>query len=678
MRLIAQLVRRNLWAHKFATVAATLGVAVGIATVGSVLTLDLNTRSAEATSWDTNPDLPLSLSHTVRLVGLKPDGTPTRALDAKEETHEDYQVMRSAIRLGSLSAFLVGAVIVFFTFRVVIEQRRRQVALLRSLGTTKRQIATLFLTEAATIGMCGAALGLLMTPPLTIAAAIAGVTTTGRAQIHWLNFPWTTLFIVAAVGAATAVLGVILPMLDILRSDLSEALGPPRLESGSENSQRGLTWIALPFCALLYVLLRPFFSEVLPSLAFFVFEAGLVCVGFLGVVVLLPEIVGRVGGTLVRLLPVQGPLRLLLSRRFERARGAATAPVSSVMLVFALLLALHIMTLALKHEVTEWGEQGALAGSAYIVTTRGHRVLSEELVDQIPNTTIRVPFSGRSPWPNSLMAVQADALRAYASSLPDDLQDDFDELGPGKIVLSSLMARRFNIGLGDTLEVTGRDRTAQLKVVSITEAGFVPMIGPYRNSKTYGLLDAADFDLIAPVARPIGSTVLMRLAQEPSPADVARFNQAARRRGAFFDTGSHYVASRVRETDRDFAIFDVILVLTGGLAALGLANHLILAVVVRRREIALLRTLGLLAKQIRRMFMVEAIFVGVLGGLFAVALGAPLGALCLGALKIISAFEVQFNLPLKYAVLTVLGAAGLSALAAFVVSPRHLKSSADR
>jgi hypothetical protein len=90
-----------------------------------VLILDMNTRAVEARRWSTNPSLPIDTSSTVALAGIAKSGAPVNALDPKAETHEDYQVMRSAIRLGSLAAFLTGALIVFFTFRVVVEERRR-------------------------------------------------------------------------------------------------------------------------------------------------------------------------------------------------------------------------------------------------------------------------------------------------------------------------------------------------------------------------------------------------------------------------------------------------------------------------------------------------------------------------------------------------------------------------
>ena len=57
-------------------------------------------------------------------------------------------MLRAGIRIGSLAAFLVGALIVFFTFGTVIDRRRREVALLRSLGAVPAQVAAIFVREA--------------------------------------------------------------------------------------------------------------------------------------------------------------------------------------------------------------------------------------------------------------------------------------------------------------------------------------------------------------------------------------------------------------------------------------------------------------------------------------------------------------------------------------------------
>ena len=109
MALVGKLARRNLRSDRFGTICAIVGVALGTATVNVVLVLDTNTRYTESRTWSTNPDMAVDLERTVNLAGYFEDGRLAVALDAKSETHEDYQVMRSAIRLGSLSAFMVGA-----------------------------------------------------------------------------------------------------------------------------------------------------------------------------------------------------------------------------------------------------------------------------------------------------------------------------------------------------------------------------------------------------------------------------------------------------------------------------------------------------------------------------------------------------------------------------------------
>ncbi|MCB9647079.1 MAG: ABC transporter permease [Deltaproteobacteria bacterium] len=658
-RLIPRLALRNLRSDWFGTLAAVLGVAIGTATVSVVLTLDVNTRAQESRRWETNPTM-VEAPSTVGIDPIKRDAQPAVVQDAKEETHEDYQVMRSAIRLGSLSAFLVGALIVFFTFRVVVEQRRREIALLRSLGATPRQVAGIFLLSAMLVGIMGAALGVFFTPPLSAAAAMAGITTTGRSHLYWLFFPWKKIFIVAIVGAFTAVLGVASPLREVLRLDVAKTLRPQFIEGkegAARRRPRGLTIIAFPMMVLMYVLIRPFFVEVLPSLAFFVAESGLVIAGFLSLLVLVPEVVGAVGGVVARVARV-GPAaeRLLTVRRIERASHEFSWAVSGIMLVFALLLGLHIVTRSLKSEVVEWGAD-IIRPNTYVVAMKGLPRVPDSLIGTIPQDVLTVQFSGRTPWPNTLMAVQADQLRVMAKLTNPAAYDAVKELGPGKIVLSHLMARRYGVQPGDALKVTGLTRTATLTVVGISDIGYMPVVGTYRNSKTFGLVDAADYDLLEGYAKPMGGAYAIRLTGPDWFAGPgSRFNQ----RDLYVEVGRYFEQYRVRETDSDFRIFDVILLLTGILAGLGIANNLVLSAHVRRREIALLRVLGMKTKQVRNLFLMEGVFIGAVGGVMAVVLGIPLGFLSLGALTVISAFEVHFALPPHYVVATILGALVIS------------------
>lgn len=660
--LVGRLALRNLRSDWFGTLAAVLGVALGTATVSVVYTLDVNTRTQEARHWDTNPTM-AEMPKTVGLEAIKRDRQPAVQKDAKTETHEDYQVMRSAIRLGSLSAFLVGALIVFFTFRVIVEQRQREIGLLRSIGATPRQVAKIFLVEATIVGIVGAAVGILLTPPLSIAAAFAGITTTGRSQLYWLYFPWRMIFGVAAVGAFTAVLGVLGPLREVLKLDVTRALRPHFMDDtpAKQRRPRGLTIIAAPLMLLVYILIRPFFLEVLPSLAFFVVEAGLVCAGFLSLLVLVPEVVSVLGGLVGRLI-VAGPkaARLLTLRRIERSGHEFSWAVSGVMLVFSLLLSLHIVTHALKQEVVRWTSRVAV-GNTYVVSNRARQRIPQAALDSVPKGVLTVLHSGRSPWPNSIIASQSEPLKKLAKLSGEDIYEQVKDLGPGKVVLSDLMARRLGLSRGDYLKVTGLNRTAQLEVVGISDIGYCPMIGPYRNSKTFATIDEADFDLLEGYAKPMGAGVTIRMStRQWYNTDLKEFVV----KDVYTEPGRAFQQWRVQETDDDFRIFDIILLLTGVLAGLGIANNLVLSAHVRRREIALLRVLGMTSQQVRTLFLMEGAFIGAVGGIMAVILGIPIGFLSLGALEVISAFEVHFDLPLRYPVMTLLGAIIISLAAA--------------
>ena len=59
------------------------------------------------------------------------------------------------------AALLVGAFIIFNTFSITVAQRTREFALLRALGSTRRQIVAAVAGEALILGLIASALGLL-------------------------------------------------------------------------------------------------------------------------------------------------------------------------------------------------------------------------------------------------------------------------------------------------------------------------------------------------------------------------------------------------------------------------------------------------------------------------------------------------------------------------------------
>jgi putative ABC transport system permease protein len=670
--MVRLLAARNLRGDRFGTLAAITGVALGAATVSCVVILDANTTRIEAARAQ-SPDT-AAARETVTIVPVRRGAAVIEAPRGQRATQEDFEVLRAGIRAGSLASFLVGALIVFFTFGAVIDRRRREVALLRSLGAVPAQVAAIFVREALIIGLTGGALGFAASMPMAYLAARAGVTTTGHLKIDpaSLTFPWGAMALTALVGASMALLGVYRPVRQVLRMDVSRALRPRFLgeEATRAASRRRPALLGLSVAALGYAAARSSLRAALPAVAFHALEAGAVCLLFLAALVLVPDLVRRLGGLLVRLLPGgRGAERLLVRRRVEHLGHELAWSVSGVMLVFSLLLTLHLVTLGLKREVVGWADE-ALHDEVFVLPWYP-KLRADLVTSALPPGERVVHLSGRTPWPNQLHAAHAADLVALAEETGrSDLAAMARRLGPGKILLSTLLARRYRVREGDALDVSGRGGARRLEIVGVTDGlGFTPMNAPHRHARSYGLIDAADEDLIAPYTDSIGAVAIVAHASHPA---VVRWRGGAdpatltKPRGIFQMPALFYKNLRLSEANSDFVIFDILLGLTSVLAALGIANQLVLSVRARQREIALYRVLGMTSREVRRLVLMEGAFIGLLGGCLAALLGVPLGYTALGALQAVSGFAVSFSLPPLYVLATVAGAVVIATAASLL------------
>ena len=93
--------------------------------------------------------------------------------------------------------------------------------------------------------------------------------------------------------------------------------------------------------------------------------------------------------------------------------------------------------------------------------------------------------------------------------------------------------------------------------------------------------------------------------------------------------GAFSLLDATRSLSLVFAVVDLFLGIFGSLAlvvaSLGIINTLVMAILERRREIGVLKALGAADRDVRRLFFVEAGAMGLLGGIFGVALGWSIG-----------------------------------------------------
>ena len=175
------------------------------------------------------------------LVQLKDDLTPDRAAIRIEHDISDVKALVSdtiistvrkqlsglikAILLISIVLWFIVLLIMAFAFYMIVNERRREIGLLRAMGANKGHIAALVLNEATLLSATGGAAGIILGYGLLASFK--------NLILHYLRlpylFPGTGELITLTVGALlfsvlTGLIAALLPSLSVLRVEPYEAI----------------------------------------------------------------------------------------------------------------------------------------------------------------------------------------------------------------------------------------------------------------------------------------------------------------------------------------------------------------------------------------------------------------------------------------------------------------------
>ena len=212
------------------------------------------------------------------------------------------------------------------------------------------------------------------------------------------------------------------------------------------------------------------------------------------------------------------------------------------------------------------------------------------------------------------------------------------------MILSSTLAGRFGVQAGDQLIIETEEDEHGFEIVEVADdVGFFAKSAPYVDLKSYALISDGN-----PLFADNLETSLGRFAMARSgvPAQTSLSDSQTETISSVYQPfymPHAYGRGRTRELDRDFLIFDFILAMTVCLAAIGIANNMLIQVDARQREFSVLRTIGIGSWDITRLLLVEGSMIGLVGALLAMALGNTIGALSVAFLDRFTLFHYQFE-----------------------------------
>jgi putative ABC transport system permease protein len=591
----------------------------------------------------------------VRRVGAaltvdRPDRLGTRLRDLTEP-------LRTSLSLSGYVSLLVGAFLVYNAVGIAVVQRRREVGVLRALGTTRRRIVALFCIEAAMLAVPGVAIGLGLARVLARYSTVQTLEAMSTLYVSVAPVePKLTVPLMvrgALAGLLTAAIAAFWP------ARRGASLDPAVVLRGASSVERStvphLRLAAVGTLGLLAAWLPAFRGTLrggATALTLAVVGAALMTPA---VIVLLRRLTVGVGEAVFGI-----PARLGLDY-VERTLGRSTVNVLALMVGVSMSVSVGGWLSSFERSLTTWFEQ--MSGSP--ILDRRHIVLgggAPERIAAVPGVAHVQAFRMTDQEVGSktfrLVATDTDvflseALRMGRSwPVVDGAAVKVGDLSERpRILLGESAARRLGLRPGGTLTLHGTKSDVTLEVRAV--------IVDYTSEKGAGFIDRRVFqEHWADDSVDAVSVYVAPGAKADAVADGIRTALGGDQ--SIFVTKTEEVRHQIIDSlSRTFAYSRSVELLTLLIALMGIVGTMVAAVLDRTREIGMLRAIGATSRQVALSIVVEAGFLGFCG----VIAGSLLGVLeCLLFLKTLLLTDTGWHLDFVFPWASTLRIGGLSML----------------
>jgi putative ABC transport system permease protein len=546
-----------------------------------------------------------------------PAGLTVQAPGARGEFgRESMASTEQGLTALSASSLVAGAFVILNAFRMNLGERRRQLAVLRALGATRRQVRRLLLREALAQGVLGTVLGI--PAGLGLAVVLRGF----LARVLVVTLPGLRLsatpFLIAAVlGPGLALAATIIPARRAgQRAPLADLL-PGRGDAGDEL-RRWPGYLGLALLGTVAFLVLALRHGWLPSALLFPLLAPSMAMYLGGCALLVPLLLTPLSGlaawVLRPLLGVEGGLALRLIGRHP-ARTALTVGVLLIAVVFAIGYGQSFRNN--MRDLHQWFDQivqtdfyvrGTWPDATVNITTAA---VPEALADEV-RTLEGVEHVDRFNFVMARAGSRQVVVLAYSFTpgrpVPLALMEGEPaavcrDLLQGEVVAGTALAQRLGVGVGDTLTLETRRGPQTLRVAGITAEYTGGGMAVYMDWQAARRL----FDFT-------GVHVLLVTARPGEAAALGdRLRAFCEARGLLFQDNAEVHRVFARQLEGFLGFVWVLLSLVFVVASLGVVNTLTMNVLEQTRELGVLRALGLRRVQVGKLVVCQALALGVLG-----------------------------------------------------------------
>lgn len=514
-------------------------------------------------------------------------------------------------------ALFVGVFLIANTFTMLVAQRTKELALMRAVGASRRQVKRSVLLEAAVVGVVASVIGFAIGLALAIGLRSAMGLFGGKIPAGPLIVSPTAVLAAFGVGVLITVLAAWLPA-------RRAAKIPPVAAMSSVHATATVKSLVV----------RNSIGAVLTLLGGAAIVAGasksgssgrtVIAVGafltLIGVIVLIPllsrPVIALVRPLLKRLFGVSGKLAAQNAVRNPRRTGATA---SALAIGLTLVTGISVLGVTLGQAVDRMTTDNIKAD--YMVSMASGGPLDESALTALRKAD---GVSAISPQQATSLEIKGDYHSASAVS-PGDVQQLFtlpavsgslDALGKGEIAVDKKTAKSNGWKTGDTLRVKFDDeKKGELKVGAVFEGNEMlsPILVPKNVADAHG-----DMSYIREIWLKTdgGATEANEQALVKALGDNPGMSIMDRQDIRDMFGGSVNLAMNIM-----YGLLAMALII----AVLGVVNTLAMSVFERQQEIGMLRAIGLDRGRVKRMIRLEAVVISLFGAVVGVVLGMFLG-----------------------------------------------------
>ena len=557
-----------------------------------------------------------------RLSAVVPEGAEavtgeTVAQENSDAVGEDLKVVGILFMIFAGIALFVGSFIIWNTFTMIVTQRSREIALLRAIGATRRQVMRSLMLEAVLLGVAasaiGIALGMGVAKGLTKLMDAVGFSLPSTS----LQLEARTIWVSLLVGTFVTLVSALVPARRATKVLPVEALREST--PGAEKPSKRRAFIGL---AILGAGTAGILSALYAGADMKIFGVGLLAL-LVGVMVALPLAVRPLAaliGTPLKLRGLPGELAKQNALRNPR-RTSSTA--AALMVGLTLVVSMGVFASSLKASFGDVISDQTNADLYLSSSSAQGPGFSPSVIDAVQGVEgvdkVSAGGWGQAHFDNGGTSYSAvDPATAEEVMNLKVSQGSVEDLGADGVMVSKEIATAKGWQLGDVVPaefaVSGKH---ELHVVAIYDGkgwitdNFVISLAE-QNAFAGPQLVASGLVTLAAGADKAGVQKAISAALADHP-DAKVLDQEG-----FEKEASGFIGNLL-------TFVTVMLLLAVLIALLGIVNTLALSVFERTRELGLLRAVGMTRAQVRAMVRWESVVISLIGALSGAALGIGIG-----------------------------------------------------